>query len=108
MSKSEVEEQRLGEYVIMPSDAESSFKVWWRSTDLSATVDVRYPINKHENALKPSNSAKLIVMEEFLYFVDLNSQHNGWAADSSRRTHYFQPMFTTIQAPKPRVVHYEE
>ena len=47
MTKSEVEEQRLGEYVIMPPDAESSFKVWWRSTDPSDTVDVRYPHHKH-------------------------------------------------------------
>lgn len=89
MSKSEVEEKRLAQYVIMPGEVESFFKVWWRSTDPSATVHVRYPHNNHGNALKPSNSAKSTIMEEFLHFVDMNSQPNGRAADSSGPTHYF-------------------
>ena len=86
MSKSEVEEKWLAEYVIMPSGVDSSFKVWWRATDPLASVDVRYPYNKHGNALKTSNSAKLTVMDEFLHFVDMNSQPNGQAADSSGPT----------------------
>ena len=108
LSKLKVEEQRLGQYVIMPSEVESSFKVWWRSVDPSATVNVRYPHNKHGKALKPSNSAKTTVMEDFLRFVDMNTQPNGQAADSSGPTHYFLPMFTTVQAPKSGVTNYEE
>ncbi len=30
MSKAEVEEKRLGEYVVMPSGTETAFKTWWR------------------------------------------------------------------------------
>ena len=33
MSKSDVEEQCLGNYVIMPAEIEFSFKTWWRSLD---------------------------------------------------------------------------
>ena len=47
------------------------------------------------------------IIEEFLHSIDLNSQPNGRAADTSGPTHYFLPLFTTIQPPKPGVVHYE-
>ena len=108
MSKSDVEEQRLGNYVIMPADIDISFKKWWRCLDPSATVDVRYPHGKHGNALKPSHSAKMSTMEDFLQFIDMNSQPNGRSADSTGPTVYFLPKFTTIQAPKAGVSHYEE
>ena len=51
-TKLEVEEQRLSEYVIMPTDVQSSFKQWWRSFSPSLIVEVRYPHERHENALK--------------------------------------------------------
>ena len=108
MSKSDVENQRLGSYVVMPRDIDISFKKWWRSLDPSATVDVRYPHGKHGNALKISHSAKTSTMEDFLQFVDLNSQPNGRSADSSGPTVYFLPKFTTIQEPKAGISHYEE
>ena len=33
MTKSEVEEQRLGERVVMPANLDCSFKSWWRSVE---------------------------------------------------------------------------
>ena len=57
MTKSEVEIQQLGDYVIMPSGVELCFQAWWRSTDPSTVVSVKYPHGMHGNALKPSNSA---------------------------------------------------
>ena len=33
MTKQDVEEQRLGEFVIMPSESELSFKMWWRTVE---------------------------------------------------------------------------
>lgn len=105
MTKSEVEEQRLGQFVIMPAELELSFKKWWSTVEPSDTLDVRYPHQKHGNALKKSHSAKT---DKFLEFVDINTQPNGRSADSSGPTHYFLPKFTTIQAPKPGVSHYAE
>ena len=43
MTKQDVEEQRLGEFVIMPSESELSFKMWWRTVEPTETVNVRYP-----------------------------------------------------------------
>ena len=107
-TKLEVEEGRLGDYVIMPADIETSFKIWWRGLDPSTVVDVRYPHERHGNAGRTSNSAKTSVQQDFLEFVDLNSQPNGRSADSTGPTRYFLPKFTTIQTPKPNVCHYEE
>ena len=50
----------------------------------------------------------MTIMEEFLHFVDMNSQPNGRAADSSGSAQYFLPKFTTIQTPKRGVAHYKE
>ena len=40
--------------------------------------------------------------------MDQNTQSNGCSADCSGPTSYFIPKFSTIQAPKPTVSHYEE
>ena len=108
MPKSEVEEKRLGDCVVMPIGLETSFKTWWRSQDASTIVQVRYPHDRHGNAGKVSNAAKSSLREEFLDFVDHNTQPNGRSADSSGPTSYFIPKFTTIQTPKPNVSHYCE
>ena len=71
-------------------------------------VEVRFPHERHGNAGKISNSAKVSVCQDFLEFVDNNSRPNGRAADSSGPTAYFTPKFTSIQAPKPSVPHYTE
>ncbi len=107
-TEAEAEEKRLSQYIIMPTDIETSFTRWWRGLDPSVTVSVWYPHGRHGNAGKKSNSAKTGVMEDFLTFVDMNSQPNGQSADSSGPTSYFLPKFTTIQTPKTSVSNYEE
>ena len=48
------------------------------------------------------------MLDDFLTFVDTNSQPNGRSEDSSGPTSYFLPKFTTIQAPKQGISHYQE
>ena len=71
-------------------------------------VNVRYPLNRHRNAGKPSNEAKTNTKARYLEFIDLNSQPNGRSADSSSATHFFLPKFRTIQIPKRGVARYEQ
>ena len=66
----------------------------------SVTVEVRYPHARNGNAGQVSHSAKTTTREEFIRFVDMNSQPNGRSADSSGPTHYFSPQFTSIQTSK--------
>lgn len=108
LSKTEVEEQRLGDNVVMPAGTEIAFMVWWRSLESSHMVDIQYPHDRHGNAGETSHSAKTSVMEQFLRFLDLNSQAKGRSADSTGPTFYFLPNFTTIQMPKAGIPHYEE
>ena len=73
MPKSEVEDKRQGDYVIMPVNSDMPFKSWWRSQDPSTLVEVRYPHECHDNAGRVSNAAKSSLREEFLEFVDQNT-----------------------------------
>lgn len=107
MTKLEVEEQRLGDFVVMPAGIEMCFTLWWRSLASTELVEVRYPHSRHGNAGKTSHSAKTSLMDDFLAFVDMNSQPNGRSADSSGPTFYFLSKFTTIQTPKPGCPNYE-
>ena len=108
MAKSEIEQQRLGAFVLMPQHLDISFNMWWRSQSPATKIQVRIPHERHGNAGKISNSAKTTVRQDFIEFIDMNSQPNGRSADSSGPTVYFLPKFSTIQAPKPSVSHYEE
>jgi len=108
MTKAQVEEQSVRDYVIIRGDEESSFKVWWRSLPPLRVVNVRFLHTRHGNAGKASNLTKKMVSDEFLTFMDSNSQPNGRSEDSSGPTHFFLPKFTTIQSPKPGTSHYEE
>ena len=109
MSKARVEDESLGKYVLMPNSEESSFKSWWLSLPELAVVSVRYPYTRHGNAGKQSSSAKVtVMMNDFLAFVDANSQPNGCSGDSSGPTHYFLSKFATVQAPKPGCSHYRD
>ena len=108
MTKAEVEEKRLGDYVIMPEGIETAFHAWWRYVPVDTGVKVRYPHERHGNAGKTSHSAKTAVMQDFLQFVDINSQPNGRSADSSGPTYYFLPKFSTIQSPKLGIALYQE
>ena len=65
-TKAQVEEKRLGDYIIMPDGVESSFNVWWWSLSASTIVTVRFPYTRHGNAGKAANSAKKTVMDDFL------------------------------------------
>ena len=105
MTKSEVEEERLSERVVMPQGCETSFIKWWKT--LLATSTVRYPHQHHGNAGKASHSAQKDAKSDFLAFIDVNSQPYGRSADSTPATHFFLPHFRTIQTPKKGVAHYE-
>ncbi len=76
MSKSEVRQQKLEQYVLLPTD-ETTFKTWWASLDDDDDVDVKYPHEKHGLKGKTSNRAKTEVLEDFLKFVDNNCTPNG-------------------------------
>ena len=67
MTKSEVEDERLGEWVIMPSGCEMSFMAWWKRLP-----NVRYPHSSHGNSGKVSHAAKKDAKSDFLTFVDIN------------------------------------
>ena len=56
MTKREVEEKRLGEYVV-PEEVCEGFLTWW-SIDSLTMVNVRVPHERHGLAGKSSNSAK--------------------------------------------------
>ena len=108
MKKSEVTKESLSNFVIMPDGIDIVFNKWWVSMDASALVRVRYPHERRGNAGRPYNLAKQDVQEDFLRFVDSNSQPDGRSADSSGTTFYFSLKFTTIPSPKPTVHHFEE
>ena len=107
-TKSEVISKNLGQNVVMPEGCDISFMAWWKQLDNSSTVMVRYPHERHGSAGRVSHAAKVNTKQEFLNFVDLNSQPNGRSAESSSSTHYFLPKFRTIQTPKVGVSNYEE
>ena len=107
MKKSDVEQQTLSQYIVMPKDLELSFKTWWKSLSDASDVQVRYPYEHHGNALRESNSSMRTVRDDFLIFV--GAKPNGRRADPSGPTHYFVSGFTTIQTPpKKYVANYDE
>ena len=108
MSKSEVEENRLSEYVVMPTECDLSFMEWWKTKTPNDQVSIRYPHSRHGNAGKSSNRAKKDAKADFLEFIDCNSQPNGRNEESSSATHFFLPKFRTIQTPKDGVPRYEQ
>ena len=108
MTKAEAEAGRVTECVVMPASLEIAFKEWWLSLEPFHSVMVRYPHARHGNAGRKSKSSKSAVMEDFLSFVDENSQPNGRSADSSGPTFYFLPKFSTLQAPAPDSPQFQE
>lgn len=63
----EVQQERLSEYVVMPESCDQNFQLWWTSLELTAEVQVRFPHEKHSNACKTSNSAKSEIMNDFFF-----------------------------------------
>lgn len=98
MAKDEVEQKRLGDYVVMPQGIDTAFSKWWRTASVDTVVMVRYPHERHGNAGQPSHSAKSTIMQDFLLFVDVNSQLNGRFTHSSGPTFYFLPKFSQTDA----------
>ena len=66
MTKSGVEEERLGEWVIMPPECEMSFMAWWKQLSNDSTVNVRCQHHRHGNSGKASHAAKKEAKSDFL------------------------------------------
>ncbi len=98
MSKSDVAVNRLEKFVVLP-DGVDNFKVWWATVEGTDLVKVHYPHSQHGLALKPSNAEKHNVREDFLKFVDENSQPTGRNTGSARAQFYFSPKFTQSGLP---------
>ena len=107
ITKQEVLEKNLSQYIVMPEGSDVSFLLWWTSLSSDCKVQVRYPYHKHGLAGLPSNSSKPDAKQNFLQFVDNNSQPNGRSAESASATHYLLSKFRTIQTPKKGVCNYE-
>ena len=72
MVKLQVEDERLGQYVVMLlrcDEFQGVVAIFGEHSDCLSAI----PTSDHGNALKPSNSAKSGVMNDFLTFVDSNS-----------------------------------
>ena len=88
-TKREVAELKLEKFVTLPSD-DTNFQDWWKELDDDDDVEVRYPHEQHGLRSKVSNRAKTDIMNDFLRFVENNS--NKWS--SSR---YYILLFAEIQ-----------
>ena len=99
MKKKTVIESKLTAHVVN-DDETLTFGSWWKTLDDDDLVEVQYPHEQHGLAGRSSNHAKMEVMEQFLDFVDLNSQPNGRQADSYSAQFFFLPKFTRIVTPK--------
>ena len=80
---------------------------WWKLLDNLSSVTIQYPHERHGIVGSISHAAKVDAKQDFLNFVDINSQPNGRSAESSSATHYFLPKFRTIQTPKAGVSNFE-
>lgn len=92
LTKTDVEEKHLAEFIVMPNGTETTFKTWWKTITPTQLVSIRVPHSRDGNAGKTSNSAKTTVMQDFLQFIDVNSQPNGRSQGSSGPTAYFQSL----------------
>lgn len=99
MTKSDVVANKLEGRVVMPEN-QDNFKKWWPKLANTDVVNVSYPHESHGLARKTSNAAKVTVREEFLEFVDNNSQPNRRQASSFGAHFFFLPKFTRIGEPK--------
>ena len=108
LTKKEVAEKHLEDYVLHNDDDMLTFGAWWKLVDDDEVVEVQYPHEHHGLTGKASNHAKKEVMVDFLEFVDLNSQPNGRQAGSYSAQFFFLPKFTRIAAPRDGEKNYEE
>ena len=82
MTKAEIEEKRLSDAVIMPKYCDKAFSKWWRDIAPEEVISLRCPYERHGLAGRVSNSAKSESLQDFLTFVDNNSQPNGRSVGS--------------------------
>ena len=108
MSKENTTAEKLESFVLMPDELDIAFVKWWDSVPAAHIVRVRYPYERHGLGGKTSNNAKVQLRDDFLRFVDRNSQPNGRKSDSHGATHFFLPKFTTMRMPSHGVLHYDE
>ena len=106
--KEKVVADRLESFVVMPEQQDCAFSKWWETIPADHDVNVRYSYERHGNAGKVSHNAKMQVLDDFLQFVELNSQPNGRSADSHGVTHFFLSKFTTIRMPSRGAKNYDE
>ena len=104
--KEKVVADRLESFVVMPEQQNCAFSKWWETIPEDHDVNERYPYKCHGNAGKVSHNAKTQVPDDFLQFVELNSQPNGRSADSHGATHFFLSKFTTIRIPSSGAKNY--
>ena len=62
MQKSEIERQRLEQYVIVPDGVTVPFKAWWKGLE-NENVTMRYPHECHGLAGNFSNHAKTSILQ---------------------------------------------
>ena len=108
MKRVDVDKEQLLSFVVMPDGITDPLEKWWERLPEDFEVDVHYPHAKHGLSGKVSNSAKTETKQDFLHFVDENSQPNGRRANSRNPTHYLPPKFTTITLPKKSDKKYQE
>ena len=56
ITKQEIIEKNVSQYVVMPEGSDVSFLLWWKSLSSDCKVQVRYPYHRHGLAGLPSNS----------------------------------------------------
>ena len=109
MTKDNVVEKRLENFVLHDLEDEMlTFDAWWKTVEGDEVVEVQYPHECHGLAGRPSNHAKKEAMEDFLDFVDANTQPNGCQAGSYSAQYFFIPKFTRIATPKQGEKNYDQ
>ena len=77
MTKEDVIDKRLENYVLQSDEGQPTFAAWWKSLDGDDEVEVQFPYERHGLAGRVSNHHEEGIMADFLQFVDANSQPNG-------------------------------
>ena len=108
MTKEDVIDKRLENYVLQSDEGQPTFAAWWKSLDGDDEVEVQFPHERHSLAGRVSNHHKEGVMADFLQFVDANSQPNGRQQGSYSAQFFFHPKFTRIAPPRAGEKNYNE
>lgn len=82
--------------VIFPTNIQDAVE-WWENLDDDSVVELRIQPKLHEG--HGNNRKKGKVFEQFLDFVDNNSQSNGRRIGSHGPLYYFNSKFTRVNAP---------